>query len=69
MRGVSLQEHDVFVNVVGGIEIAETAWDLPVLLALASSLADRAIARARWSPSGRSASPARCARWPMAMSG
>ncbi|MGC1727774.1 MAG: DNA repair protein RadA, partial [Steroidobacteraceae bacterium] len=36
--GLSLQEHDVFVNVVGGIEIAETAWDLPVVLALASSL-------------------------------
>jgi len=35
---VSLQEHDVFVNVVGGIEIADTSWDLPVLLALASSL-------------------------------
>ncbi len=42
--GVSLQEHDVFVNVVGGIEIGETASDLPVLLALASSLHDRAIA-------------------------
>jgi DNA repair protein RadA/Sms len=42
--GVSLQEHDVFVNVVGGIEIGETASDLPVLLALASSLNDRAIA-------------------------
>jgi DNA repair protein RadA/Sms len=42
--GVSLQEHDVFVNVVGGIEIGETAADLPVLLALASSLNDRAIA-------------------------
>ncbi|MFO7277521.1 MAG: DNA repair protein RadA [Pseudomonadota bacterium] len=38
---VSLQEHDVFVNVVGGIEIGETAWDLPVVLALASSLKDR----------------------------
>jgi DNA repair protein RadA/Sms len=38
--GLSLQEHDVFVNVVGGIEIAETAWDLPVVLALASSLRD-----------------------------
>ena len=35
---ISLQEHDVFVNVVGGIEIADTSWDLPVLLALASSL-------------------------------
>jgi DNA repair protein RadA/Sms len=42
--GVSLQEHDVFVNVVGGIEISETAWDLPVLVALASSLNNRAVA-------------------------
>jgi DNA repair protein RadA/Sms len=41
--GVSLQEHDVFVNVVGGIEIGETAWDLPVVIALASSLADRTV--------------------------
>ena len=41
---VSLQEHDVFVNVVGGMEIGETAADLPVLLALASSLGNRAIA-------------------------
>jgi DNA repair protein RadA/Sms len=41
--GVSLQEHDVFVNVVGGIEINETAWDLPVVMALASSLSDRTV--------------------------
>jgi len=41
---LSLQEHDVFVNVVGGIEITETSWDLPVLMALASSLRDRAVA-------------------------
>jgi DNA repair protein RadA/Sms len=40
---VSLQEHDVFVNAVGGVEIGETAWDLPVVIALASSLADRAV--------------------------
>lgn len=39
--GLSLQEHDVFVNVVGGIEIGETGWDLPMVLALASSLKDR----------------------------
>jgi DNA repair protein RadA/Sms len=38
---LSLQEHDVFVNVVGGIQISETAWDLPVVLALASSLRGR----------------------------
>jgi DNA repair protein RadA/Sms len=43
--GVSLQEHDVFVNLVGGLEVAETACDLPVALALASSLADKAIAQ------------------------
>ncbi len=40
---LSLQEHDVFVNAVGGVEIDETAWDLPVVIALASSLADRVI--------------------------
>jgi len=36
--GLALQEHDVFVNVVGGMEIAETSSDLPVLIALSSSL-------------------------------
>lgn len=40
---LSLQEHDVFVNAVGGVRIDETAWDLPVVIALASSLADRAV--------------------------
>jgi DNA repair protein RadA/Sms len=40
---ISLQEHDVFVNVVGGIQISETGWDLPVVLALASSLTDRTV--------------------------
>jgi DNA repair protein RadA/Sms len=43
--GVSLQEHDVFVNLVGGLEVTETACDLPVALALASSLADKPIAQ------------------------
>jgi DNA repair protein RadA/Sms len=42
--GINLQEHDVFVNLVGGLEVSETACDLPVALALASSLADKAIA-------------------------
>jgi DNA repair protein RadA/Sms len=42
--GVSLQEHDVFVNLVGGLEVSETACDLPMALALASSLADKVIA-------------------------
>ena len=67
--GVSLQEHDVFVNVVGGIQITETAWDLPVVLALASSLARPRHRPRSWSRSARSDSPARCARWPTARSG
>lgn len=41
--GLTLQEHDVFVNAVGGVEIEETAWDLPVMIALASSLKDRVL--------------------------
>jgi DNA repair protein RadA/Sms len=43
--GLSLQEHDVFVNVVGGMQITDTGWDLPVVLALASSLKDRPLDR------------------------
>jgi len=41
--GLSLQEHDVFVNLVGGLEVSETACDLPVVLALASSLGGKPI--------------------------
>ncbi|MEJ0100485.1 MAG: DNA repair protein RadA [Pseudomonadota bacterium] len=41
--GVSLQEHDVFTNVVGGLDIDEPAWDLPVAVALTSSLRDFAL--------------------------
>jgi len=41
--GINLQEHDVFVNLVGGLEVTETACDLPVVLALASSLAGKSI--------------------------
>jgi DNA repair protein RadA/Sms len=38
-----LNDYDVFVNLVGGIDIAETATDLPLALALASSLRSRAV--------------------------
>lgn len=40
---ISLQDHDVFANVVGGLTLVETASDLPVLLALVSSLRNRAL--------------------------
>ena len=39
--GVLVGDQDVFVNVVGGIRVQETAVDLPVLLAVLSSLRDR----------------------------
>lgn len=39
--GLSLAGEDVFVNVVGGLRIAETAADLPVVLAAVSSFRDR----------------------------
>jgi DNA repair protein RadA/Sms len=38
-----LADYDVFVNIVGGLQIAETATDLPLVLALASSLRGRAL--------------------------
>jgi DNA repair protein RadA/Sms len=41
--GVDLQQHDVFANVVGGLDIDEPAWDLPVAISLASSLRDIAL--------------------------
>jgi DNA repair protein RadA/Sms len=39
--GIPLLSDDVFVNVVGGLRIGETAADLPTLLAIVSSLRDR----------------------------
>jgi len=38
--GIVTGDQDVFVNVVGGIRVQETAVDLPVLLAVLSSLRD-----------------------------
>jgi DNA repair protein RadA/Sms len=38
---VALSAHDVFINVVGGVRLGETAADLPALLAAVSSLEDR----------------------------
>src|SRR5690606_8305173 len=38
--GITTGDQDVFVNVVGGIRVQETAADLPVLLAVLSSLRD-----------------------------
>ena len=42
--GIGVSDQDVFVNVVGGIRVQETAADLPTLLAVLSSLKDRPLA-------------------------
>ncbi|TXH71422.1 MAG: DNA repair protein RadA [Lysobacteraceae bacterium] len=42
--GIMVGDQDVFVNGVGGIRVQETAADLPVLLAVLSSLRDRPLA-------------------------
>ncbi len=39
--GIAMFDQDVYVNVVGGVRISETAADLPVLLAALSSFRDR----------------------------
>ena len=42
--GIGVSDQDVFVNVVGGIRLQETAADLPVLLAVLSSLRNAPLA-------------------------
>jgi DNA repair protein RadA/Sms len=39
--GVALFNQDVFVNIAGGVRIAETAVDLPLIMAVLSSYRDR----------------------------
>jgi DNA repair protein RadA/Sms len=41
--GIGLASHDVYVNLAGGLTVDEPALDLPIALALASSLRDRAV--------------------------
>ncbi|HYW92711.1 MAG TPA: DNA repair protein RadA [Gammaproteobacteria bacterium] len=43
--GIATFGQDVFVNAVGGMRVGETAADLPVLLAVLSSLRDRPVPR------------------------
>jgi DNA repair protein RadA/Sms len=39
--GIAMYDQDVYVNVVGGVRVTETAADLPTLLAVLSSFRDR----------------------------
>ncbi|MDP7271538.1 MAG: DNA repair protein RadA [Gammaproteobacteria bacterium] len=40
---VSAYDHDIFINVVGGVRISETSADLAALVAIVSSLRDRPV--------------------------
>ncbi len=42
--GIALGSHDVYANLAGGLAVSEPGLDLPLALALASSLRDRPIA-------------------------
>ena len=39
--GIAMSDQDVFINVVGGMRVSETAADLPMAMALFSSYRDR----------------------------
>jgi DNA repair protein RadA/Sms len=41
--GLSFSGYDVYVSVAGGVRVAEPAIDLPLAVALASALKDRAV--------------------------
>ncbi len=41
--GIGLGSHDVYANIAGGLELADPGLDLPLALALASSLRDRPV--------------------------
>ena len=43
--GIAMYDQDVFVNVVGGVRVAETAADLAVATATVSSLRDKPLGR------------------------
>jgi len=43
--GIAVLSNDVFVNLVGGVRVTETAADLALLLAVLSSFRDRALAQ------------------------
>jgi DNA repair protein RadA/Sms len=43
--GLFMADQDVFVNVVGGVRVSETAADLALILAIVSSFRDRIVPR------------------------
>ncbi len=41
--GYPVSQHDVFVSIAGGLKVAEPALDLPIMVAIVSSLLDKAV--------------------------
>jgi DNA repair protein RadA/Sms len=41
--GIGLASHDVYINLAGGLSVGEPGMDLPIAIALASSLRDRPV--------------------------
>jgi DNA repair protein RadA/Sms len=41
--GIALYDQDVFLNIVGGVRVTETAADLPLVMAVLSSFRDRSL--------------------------
>lgn len=58
--GYAFYSQDVYINIIGGLKLDETACDLPVCIALASSLLDLPVNEKPW-PSVRLAWAARYA--------
>lgn len=65
--GLFTGDQDVFLNVVGGVKVLETSADLAVLLAVVSSLQNRAY-RKSWSCLAKWVCPVRYARYPVGRS-
>lgn len=43
--GIIIGDHDIFINVVGGVKVEDTSADVPIIFALLSSLKDKSIDR------------------------
>ncbi|MFX5858483.1 DNA repair protein RadA, partial [Acinetobacter baumannii] len=41
--GLSLNNHDVYINIVGGLDFSDPSGDLGIAMAIATSLLDRSI--------------------------
>ena len=67
--GIGLSGHDVYANLAGGLSVSEPGLDLPLALALASSLRDRPVVTGHGRHRRGRAARASCARWAASTAG